>query len=183
MTNWIVTRISLISFDDVELLISALGFNLFEPYRDVLETQKPKKSVQTRTRDIRDYDTIVCPSTASGFRNAFIDKGAWWAVRVGQPNIPKLKYLAIYESAPISAIRHYAKITKIEPYPDKPGKYIIYHDGDVKEFDPHIVMGDNHQLALFGPRYYKLSTMKKSTSLAELTDKTYGTSYQKQDKV
>ena len=30
------------------------------------------------------------------------------------------------------------KVTKIELYKDKPGKYILYHDGNIKEFKPFI---------------------------------------------
>lgn len=165
-------------FDDVELLISTLGFNLFEPLKEDIELEKvnktPKKEVAT---NVRTYDTIVCPSTGQGLENAFRKKNAWWAVKIGQSNIEKIKYVALYEGSPISAIRYYAKIVKIEPFNDKPGKYIIYHDGNIVELERPIILGKTPQLALYGPRYYKLEDIKSSENMAELTNKTYGSNY------
>lgn len=166
-------------FDDVQLLVSTLGFNLFEPIP--VEALKQDKEIikkhNIKLSDARDFDTIVCPATGDGLQKAFIGKNAWWAVRIGEANIPKFKYVAIYESSPISAIRYYARITKIEPFPDKPGKYIIHHDGEVHELENHIVIGNTPQLSLYGPRYYKLSDIISSKSMAELTNKTFGSSY------
>jgi hypothetical protein len=165
-------------FDDVELLISTLGFNLFEPLKlDIIDDQKSIKNDTTVSNNIREYDTIVCPSTGEGLEKAFIEKNAWWAVRIGHSNIKKLKYIALYEAAPISSIRYYAKITKIEPYEDMPGKYIIHHDGNIIKLENSIILGKVHQLALFGPRYYKLEDILNSKTLAELTNIAYGSSY------
>lgn len=166
-------------FDDVELLVSTLGFNLFDPLKDeieenILESNK-KEVIQDNSN--REYDTIVAPCKGEGRIKAFEEKSAWWAVRIGQSSIPKLKYVALYEASPVSAIRYYAKITKIEPYEGKPGKYIIYHDGNIQKLENPIVLGDTPQLALYGPRYYKLEDILSSSNMAELTNKTFGSSY------
>jgi hypothetical protein len=161
-------------FEDVELLLATLGFNVFEPLKDESQAESVKIDKPTITLE-RTYDTIVAPCSEDGFETAFVAKKAWWAVRIGQHAIPKLKYIALYEAAPVSAIRAYAKITKIEPYPDKPGYYIIHHDGGLHYFDKAIVLGKHTTLSLQGSRYYKLSDMIVSANLAELTDKTYGT--------
>ena len=166
-------------FGDFELLISTLGFNVFEPLGDdnVSETQGVNQS--KAEHDIREFDTIIGPATGDGRVKAFEEKSAWWAVRIGQSNIPKLKYVGLYEAAPVSAIRYYAKITKIEPHESSPGKYIIHHDGNIVELENHIILGENPELALYGPRYYKLEDIKKSKTMAELTDRTFGSNYQK----
>lgn len=162
-------------FDDVELLVNTLGFNIFEPIKESLkEAPEPEQELPDINTDIREYDTIVCPSTGNGLQEAFIDKNAWWAVRIAEKNIPKFSYIALYEGSPVSAIQYYAKITKIDEFPNKPGKYIIHHDGDVKELDEPVVLGDTPQLALFGPRYFKLEDIKSSSTLAELTEKAFG---------
>lgn len=166
-------------FDDFELLVSTLGFNVFEPLKD--KTIKDIESINKtdkHEKDVREFDTFIGPCSGDGREEAFVKKSAWWAVRIGQSSIPKLKYVGLYEAAPVSAIRYYAKITKIEPYEDSPGKYIIHHDGNIIELENHIVMGDNPELSLYGPRYYKLEDIKNSKTLAELTDKTYGSNYQ-----
>lgn len=162
-------------FEDVELLVSTLGFNVFEPMKDELPVDDilNKKTPKPDKVDIREFDTIVCPATGDGLEEAFKKKNAWWAVRIGQANIPKFKYVAIYEAAPVSAIRYYAEITKIEPYPDKPGKYIIYHDGNIKELASHVVIGGSPNLSLYGPRYYSLEDILSSSTMAELTERTF----------
>lgn len=164
-------------FDDVELLISTLGFNLFEPLKDESDAVLEKKEVIDSNNGDREYDTIVAPSKGDGRVKAFEEKSAWWAVRIGQSNIPKLKYVALYEASPVSSIRYYAKITKIEPYEGKPGKYIIHHDGDIKKLENPIVLGETPQLALYGPRYYKLDDILTSKTIAELTNKAFGSNY------
>lgn len=165
-------------FEDAILLLSTLGYNLFEPLDNTLITKQPSKKVaESQKGDVREYDTIVCPATGDGLETAFKAKNAWWAVRIGQNNIAKLKYVSIYEAAPVKAIRYYGKITKIEPYAELPGKYIIHHEG-VIELENHVVIGDTPQLSPYGPRYYKLADILSSSNLAELTDKTFGSNYQ-----
>lgn len=168
-------------FDDIELLVTTLGFNVFEPLKEIALEKFPK-AVEKTEKDIREFDTIIGPSHGNGRIDAFENKNAWWAVRIGQSNIPKLKYVGLYEAAPVSAIRVYAKITKIEPYPEKPGKYIIYHDGNVQVLKNPIILGNHPELSLYGPRYYKLDDILKSKTLAELTDRAFGTNYHEEAK-
>jgi len=72
-----------------------------------------------------EIDTIVCPAREDGFKSAFLDEKAWWAMRISPNAISKLKYIAMYEVAPVSAIRWSGKIQSIKPYEDT-GKYKIY---------------------------------------------------------
>jgi len=161
---------------DAELLLTSLGYNVFEPLKDeskaepIITMHAPKIKI---TRDVRQYDTIVSPCSENGFEKAFIEKSAWWAVRIGQTTIPKLKYIALYEAAPISAIRAYAKITRIEPYPDKPGLYIIHHDGDIIYLKNPVKLGNHPNLALQRSRYFKLEDIKISKDLSELTTRAF----------
>jgi len=166
-------------FDDVELLVSTLGFNLFEPLKDDANVEEVETKPTNDATSIRKYDTIVCPSTGEGegLQKAFRDKNAWWAVRIGQSNIDKLKYIALYEGAPVKGIRYYAKITKIEPYENKPSRYIIHHDGNIIRLENPIVLGDTPQLALYGSRYFLLEDILSSKTLAELTNKAFGSNY------
>jgi hypothetical protein len=164
-------------FNDFELLITTLGFNLFEQLREEPIDKLEKVEKESKDKDIREFDTIIAPCSGTGRLDAFVKKNAWWAIRIGQNNISKFKYIGLYEAAPVSAIRYYARITKIEPYQDRPGKYIVYHDGNIIELENHIVMGDHSELSLYGPRYYKLEDIKQSKSMAELTDRTFGSDY------
>ena len=121
-------------FDDVKLLVSSLGFNIFEHLKPMNARTDSKKRATKQfasgKAQEREYDTIVCPANPIAVTKTFRQQKSWYAVRVGQSNLDKLKHVAIYEKAPISCIRYYAKITKIKPFHDKPGKYTIHHDGE-----------------------------------------------------
>lgn len=168
-------------FEDFELLLATLGFNVFTPQNDSALARKVTPKIKdVKERDDRDFDTIICPTSGKGRENAFEKKQAWWAVRIWKGRLNKFKYVGLYESAPVSAIRCYAKIVRIEPFADEPGKYIIHHDGNIVELEHPVALGDNPELSLYGPRYYKLSDIKSSTTMAELTDKTFGSNYSRQ---
>ncbi len=156
-------------FADIELLLTTLGFDVFVPsVEPAVDAEEPNK-----LPDQRQYDTIVCPGNNDGYTEAFVNEHAWWEPRIGKTNLPKLKYIAIYETAPTSAIRSYAAISDIEPMPDRPGRYKIYHDGNIIKLKTPIVLGQHKSLSLQAPRYFLLSDILSSSDLAELTQKTF----------
>ena len=75
--------------------------------------------------DISDIDTIVIPAREDGFKDVFIDENCWYAIRLNSSMIPKIKYIAAYQVAPISAITHIAEVKSIEQWKDT-NKYILY---------------------------------------------------------
>src|SRR5690606_13374269 len=79
----------------------------------------------TEKIEISDIDTIVVPAREDGFKDVFLDENCWYAIRLNASMIPKLKYIAAYQVAPISAITHIAEIEKIDQYRDT-NKYIVY---------------------------------------------------------
>jgi hypothetical protein len=96
---------------------------IYEPMREELEYLEHTK--RAAKKDSAEFDTIVCPAFEDGFKRAYLDNGAWWAIRISQKARDQLKYLAIYEKLPVAAVRHYAEIDRIEPYKDS-GKFIVY---------------------------------------------------------
>lgn len=67
-------------------------------------------------------DTIIVPAQEDGFKRVFIGENCWYAIRIGGGKLNDIKYIAAYQTAPISAVTHYAEIESIEPYGDG-GKY------------------------------------------------------------
>lgn len=94
----------------------------YEPMREEIEDIEIEKS---KDGEAIDFNTVVCAAFEDGFKHAYIENNAWWAIRLSQEAREKLKYLAIYEKAPVAHISHYAEIDRIEPYKDS-GKYILY---------------------------------------------------------
>ncbi len=62
------------------------------------------------------------PAQQDGFNEVFLGQHCWYAIRIGGGMLPKSKYVAAYQSNPVSAITYYAKVSRIEPYGDE-GKY------------------------------------------------------------
>lgn len=94
-----------------------------DPMRD--ELIGLEKNTKSRTSTKTDYDTIVCPAFEEGFKSAFLEQNAWWAIRMSQEARERVKYLAIYEKKPVAAVRYVAEVDRIESYKNS-GKFIVY---------------------------------------------------------
>jgi hypothetical protein len=76
----------------------------------------------------RKFDMIVVPAKRSGFEKVFLGENCWHEIRLNENKIDKLKYIAAYQKAPISAITYLAKIKSIKKYKNT-GKYVVYFKG------------------------------------------------------
>ncbi len=90
----------------------------FEPFLNDVEED-------TEKIDVSEIDTLVVPAREDGFIEEFLENHCWYAVRINSSMIPKIKYVAAYQVAPISAITYIAEVKNIEQYKDT-NKYIIY---------------------------------------------------------
>lgn len=115
-------------------------------------------------------DTIVCPAKEDGFKSAFLGEKAWWAVKLSPERIPDIRYIAIYQSAPISKITYYGVVDKIETYKDT-GKYIIYLKGEPIKLEKPVKLGKNRQLCPQGPKYSHLDEILNAKTLDDIFEK------------
>lgn len=136
---------------------------------DIDENEISIKSVKSKNqmRKLPDIDTIVCPAQEDGFNEVFLKENRWFAVRIKSKRIPKIKYLAMYEKSPISAIRYIGKVKEIKPYKNT-SKYEIILDGKAEKI-PSIVLSKEHPtLAPQAPRYTVKSLMDKAKKLEDI---------------
>jgi hypothetical protein len=49
-------------------------------------------------------DTIIVPAREDGFKEVFIGLNQWYAIRIGAAMKDRIKYIAAYQVAPVSAI-------------------------------------------------------------------------------
>lgn len=117
-----------------------------------------------------DWDTLVCAAQEEGFKKAFLGQKAWWAVRINSSYLTNIKYLAIYQVAPVSQITYYGKVQKIEPYQDT-GKYKIYLSGNPIKLERSVGLGSNPHLKPQGPKYTRLSAIQKANTLDDIWGK------------
>lgn len=135
--------------------------------------EKPKTvAINTKTESLISqiispaYDTVVIPAMEEGFNKVFIGENCWYAVRLAAGSIPKIKYIAAYRSAPISAITHIAEVESIELYGES-GKYRLNFKGAAEEINPIKYDGvKGNQLQ--GLRYTRKEKLLKAKTISDL---------------
>jgi phenylpyruvate tautomerase PptA (4-oxalocrotonate tautomerase family) len=135
----------------------------YEPMREEIEDMEIEKNNINKTVD---FDTVVCAALEEGFKHAYVENNAWWELRLSQKARENLKYLAIYEKAPVAHISHYAEIDRIEPYKDT-GRYILYLKNK-KTVKPIKLSGKARGEAPQSPRYTTLSKLLNAKTVSEL---------------
>jgi hypothetical protein len=133
-------------------------YELFPEKIDFLEKKDSKKDMY--------FDTIVVPAKEDGFKEVFLGKNCWYKIRISESMIKWIKYIAAYQSAPISAITHYAEVLSIEKYKNT-GKYILYFKESAKKINPLklIPKPKGKVKALQSPRYTNIKKLLKAKNL------------------
>ncbi len=111
-------------------------------------------------------DTVVVPAQEEGFKEEFLKNNCWYAIRISGGKLNEIRYIAAYQTAPVSAITHYAEIETIEPYGDG-GKYKLNFKSKAIEI-PAIPMGDAKPGSMQGPRYVNLGKLLTAKKLSEI---------------
>ena len=111
-------------------------------------------------------NTIVVPAQEDGFNKVFIHDKCWYAIRISGGKLNSIKYIAAYQTSPISAITHYAEVESIEPYGDG-SKYKLNFKSDAMKIGP-IVYGKAKKGSMQGPRYTSIDKLLRAKELNDL---------------
>jgi len=111
-----------------------------------------------------EIDTIVCPAKEDGFKATFLGEKQWYSIRISSSVIPRLKYLAIYEVSPVSAIRWAGKVLKVELFENGP-KYRVYLS-EIFKVGP--IEKDSPKFVPQGSRYTKFDLLSKAKKLSDI---------------
>ncbi len=127
-----------------------------------------KESITGAIKTAREIDTIVCPANEEGFKRAFINEKSWWAIRISSSMINQLKYIAMYETLPVKAVRWYGLIQNIRPYKDT-GKYIV-SCSEIKKIGPIKLTPDEGKngLAPQSPRYSNFKLLQGAKTMKDI---------------
>ena len=99
-------------------ILPLVGINAFETPKAVA-VPMAKSSDATKLNAISgELNTIIVPAQKEGFEKVFLGENAWYAIRISGGMLPKIKYIAAYQSQPISAATHFAPVALIEPHGD-----------------------------------------------------------------
>lgn len=117
----------------------------------------------TEKVDISAIDTIVVPARKDGFEEVFLGENCWYSIRLNASMIPKIKYVAAYQVAPVSAITHIGEVKLIEQY-ENTNKYILYFSEPAERIQK-VPLGNNPGKAPQSPRYASRERILKAKSL------------------
>lgn len=138
-----------------------VGINVFEVPKTIVKSSRIERD-KTNGKN-----TIIVPAQEEGFKRVFLGENCWHAVRISGGMLEKIKYIAAYQTAPISAITHIAVVDRIEPYGDE-GKYKLIFSEVAKKLDKPIPFGNSTQGLMQAPKYTSYEKLKYAKQVSDL---------------
>lgn len=136
----------------------------FSPFNGEIREYTEKQDSHIKAEDL---DTIVVAAREEGFEREFIGNNVWFAIRISASMIDKVKYIAAYQIAPVSAITHYAEVSSIEKWNDT-NKYLLKFKGPAIQIKPIPLDKDKKGVAPQAPRYTSLEKMLDAKVVSEV---------------
>jgi len=123
---------------------------------------------RTRAREARGVsrDTVIVPAHEEGFKQVFLGQDCWYALRISEGMLDKVRYIAVYQIAPVRAITHYAEVHHFEPYGED-GKFRVVFSGKAMPIGP-IPYGAVPTGSMQGPRYTNIAKLRAAKTFADL---------------
>ena len=109
---------------------------------------------------------MVVPAREDGFERVFLNEDCWYAVRISGGMLDKIKYIAAYQTQPVSAITHYAPVSRIESYGEQ-GKYRLVFSEKAKSIGP-IPLGNAPTGTMQGSRYTTFTKLQSANTISDL---------------
>lgn len=142
----------------------------FEPF--LCDISVPVTSVKAgalnnaKTIDPSEIDTIVVPARKDGFQEVFIGEHCWYAIRIHGSMLSKIKHIAAYQVAPVSAITHIAQVKSIEQWKDS-NKYILQFTEPARKIGPIKLVPKGAVKALQNARYTSAEKLENAKTIEE----------------
>jgi len=136
----------------------------FNPFNAEVRDVTENNGVSIRADEL---NTVVVAAREEGFEAEFLGNNRWYAIRIHASMIDKIRYIATYQVAPISAITHYAEVASIEKWGDT-NKYVLNFNGTAKEIIPIELDRDKKGLAPQAPRYTSFEKLMGAKKLSEV---------------
>jgi hypothetical protein len=136
----------------------------FTPFNAEIRAISESKSTTLKPEEL---NTVVVAAREEGFEKEFLNNNRWYAIRINASMLDKIKYIAAYQVAPVSAITHYAEVASIEKWEDT-NKYVLYFKDSPKTISPITLDKDKKGLAPQAPRYTSIEKILKAKKLSRV---------------
>jgi len=148
-------------------ILPLVNIRAFEEAKPVATPKADSNDMQAAIKSsLHALDTIVVPAQGDGFNRVFLGEDSWYAIRIAGGKLDKIKFIAAYQTAPLSAITHVAPVKSIEPYGDS-GKYKVIFSEKAKEITP-IPFSDAPMGYMQSTRYTSFDRLQKAKKVSEL---------------
>lgn len=147
-------------------IMPLVGVHAFEKAKAIV----PARTVQEATAlggSQTDKDTVIVPANEEGFRRVFLGEHCWYSIRISGGMLPRIKWIAGYQTLPVAAITHIAEVDRIEPYGDT-GKFRLIFKSPAMPLAKPIPFADAKPGAMQGPRYTSRDKLLKANVLRDL---------------
>ena len=120
-----------------------------------------------------DFDPVIVPAREQGFQRVFMGERKWYRIRLSTASRARLKHVAAYRTAPISAVTHVADVRAVVPLDD--GRWAMRIEfGAVREAGPIRFISDGARKTLQTPRLTSLEKLLIAGSLNSLLSRRDG---------
>lgn len=147
-------------------ILPLVGLRVLEPRQAIADPDMPRTYEQTLLSLETENDTIIVPAREEGFERVFLGENRWYAIRISGGMRPRLRWIAVYQSAPVSAITYIAEIDRIEPYGDG-GKFAVIFKGAAQKLDKPILFGNAPSGFMQGIRYTSREKLLKARQVID----------------
>jgi hypothetical protein len=155
-------------FNEILQFLPIMGVPIFEKkvasIARASTTTRSEQSTSCLSTDTR--DTVIVPAQEEGFQSVFLGQDCWYAIRISGAMLNDIKWIAAYQTKPVSAVTHLAEVDSIEEYGDS-GKYKLIFKSKAEELDKQIPLGSAPQGAIQSPRYTTRAKLLSAKDLAE----------------
>jgi len=136
----------------------------FTPFNAEIREISESKSTTLKPEEL---NTVVVAAREEGFEKEFLNNNRWYAIRINASMLDKIKYIAAYQVAPVSAVTHYAEVASIEKWDDT-NKYILHFKDTARSITPIALDKDKKGLAPQAPRYTSIEKLLKAKKLSQV---------------
>jgi len=114
-----------------------------------------------------EIDTIIVPAKADGFQETFLGEDRWYKVRIHGSVRSQIKYIAVYQVAPVQAVTYFARVKSVEPWEDS-GKFVLNFAEPAQQIGPIPLVKGGRVKPPMAPRYTTHDRLLSAKNLDEL---------------